>query len=187
MHTQLSVCACALICVSWVYAEKVSCSHTHMYLKECDHTSSTVLSVLLTAFTPLVISCHWTLIRSLLTNEECFPNKTACRLSTPSRRTSISSAFQFSFFAFVDILKVCKLFYTAFVRQHVIWHMIFCGPVLRYGNKYDVFCETQLYHRANNLRCFDETDVRTSQKTTYAQFKIYRTNFTDEIGPRTAV
>ena len=36
----------------------------------------------------------------------------------------------------------------------------------------------------NNLRCFDETDVRTSQKTTYAQFKIYRTNFIDEIGPR---
>ena len=36
----------------------------------------------------------------------------------------------------------------------------------------------------NNLRCFDETDVRTSQKTTYAQFKICRTNFIDEIGPR---
>ena len=35
----------------------------------------------------------------------------------------------------------------------------------------------------NNLRCFDETDVRTSQKTTYAQFKIYRTTFIDEIGP----
>ena len=34
------------------------------------------------------------------------------------------------------------------------------------------------------LRCFDETDVRTSQKTTYAQFKIHRTNFIDEIGPR---
>ena len=36
----------------------------------------------------------------------------------------------------------------------------------------------------NSLRCFDETDVRTSQKTTYAQYKIYRTNFIDEIGPR---
>ena len=35
----------------------------------------------------------------------------------------------------------------------------------------------------NNLRSFDETDVRTSQKTTYAQSKIYRTNFIDEIGP----
>ena len=33
------------------------------------------------------------------------------------------------------------------------------------------------------LRCSDETDVRTSQKTTYAQFKIYRTTFIDEIGP----
>ena len=39
----------------------------------------------------------------------------------------------------------------------------------------------------NNLRCFDETDVRTSQKTTYAQFKIYRTSFIDEIGPRTGI
>ena len=119
-------------------------------------TSSTVLSVLLTAFTPLVISCHWTFFLSLLINEECFPNKMACRLSTPSRSTSISSAFQFSFFAFVDILKVCKLSDTAIIRQHVIWHMIFCGPVLRHGKKYDVFCETQLFHRANNLRCFDE-------------------------------
>ena len=49
---------------------------------------------------------------------------------------------------------------------------------------YDVFSETQIFVLTNNLRCFDETDVRTSQKTTYAQFKIYRTNFIDEIGPR---
>ena len=49
---------------------------------------------------------------------------------------------------------------------------------------YDVFSETQIFVLANNLRCFDETDVRTSQKTTYAQFKIYRTNFIDEVGPR---
>ena len=45
------------------------------------------------------------------------------------------------------------------------------------------FSETQIFVLTNNLRCFDETDVRTSQKTTYAQFKIYRTNFIDEIGP----
>ena len=32
-----------------------------------------------------------------------------------------------------------------------------------------------------------ETDVRTSQKTTYAQFKIHRTNFIDEIGPSTDI
>ena len=49
--------------------------------------------------------------------------------------------------------------------------------------KYDVFSETQIFVLTNNLRCFDETDVRTSQKTTYAQFKIYCTNFIDEIGP----
>ena len=48
---------------------------------------------------------------------------------------------------------------------------------------YDVFSETRIFVLTNNLRCFDETDVRTSQKTTYAQFKIYRTNFIDEIGP----
>ena len=47
-----------------------------------------------------------------------------------------------------------------------------------------IFSETQIFVLTNNLRCFDETDVRTSQKTTYAQFKIYRTNFIDEIGPR---
>ena len=52
-------------------------------------------------------------------------------------------------------------------------------------SKYDVFSETQIFVLTNNLRCFDETGVRTSQKTTYAQFKIYRTNFIDEIGPRT--
>ena len=40
----------------------------------------------------------------------------------------------------------------------------------------------QIFVLTNNLRCFDETDVRTSQKTTYAQFKIYRTIFIDEIG-----
>ena len=51
--------------------------------------------------------------------------------------------------------------------------------------KYDVFSETQTFVLTNNLRCFDETDVRISQKTTYAQFKIYRTSFIDEIGPRT--
>ena len=49
---------------------------------------------------------------------------------------------------------------------------------------YDVFSEMQIFVLTYNLRCFDETDVRTSQKTTYAQFKIYRTNFIDEIGPR---
>ena len=49
--------------------------------------------------------------------------------------------------------------------------------------KYDVFSETQIFVLTNNLRCFDETDVSTSQKTSYAQFKIYRTNFIDEIGP----
>ena len=49
--------------------------------------------------------------------------------------------------------------------------------------KYDVFSETQIFVLTNNLRCFDETDVRTSQKATYAQFKIYRTIFIDEIGP----
>ena len=38
--------------------------------------------------------------------------------------------------------------------------------------------ETQFFVITTNLRCFDETDVRTSQKTTYAQFKIHRTNFT---------
>ena len=48
---------------------------------------------------------------------------------------------------------------------------------------YDVFSETQIFVLTNNLRCFDETDVRTSQKTTYAQFKIYRANFINEIGP----
>ena len=46
------------------------------------------------------------------------------------------------------------------------------------------FSEAQIFVLTNNLRCFGETDVRTSQKTTYAQFKIYRTNFIDEIGPR---
>ena len=50
--------------------------------------------------------------------------------------------------------------------------------------KYDVVSETQFFVLTNNLRCFDETDVRTSQKTTNAQFKIYRTNFINEIGPR---
>ena len=55
---------------------------------------------------------------------------------------------------------------------------------VRQSKKYDVFCETQFFALRNNLRCFDETDVRTSQKTTYTQFKIYRTNFIDEIGPR---
>ena len=45
------------------------------------------------------------------------------------------------------------------------------------------FSETQIFVLTNNLRCFDETDVRTSQKTTYVEFKIYRTNFIDEIGP----
>ena len=34
--------------------------------------------------------------------------------------------------------------------------------------KYDVFSETQIFVLMNNLRCFDETDVRTSQNTTYA-------------------
>ena len=36
--------------------------------------------------------------------------------------------------------------------------------------KYDVFSETQIVVLPNNLRCFDETDVRSPQKTTYAQF-----------------
>ena len=48
---------------------------------------------------------------------------------------------------------------------------------------YDVFSETQIFVLTNNLRCFDETDVRTSQKTTYAQFKLHRTNFIDEMAP----
>ena len=53
--------------------------------------------------------------------------------------------------------------------------------------KHTTFFSETLCVLTNNLRCFDETDVRTSQKTTYAQFKIhvYRTNFIDEIGPRT--
>ena len=46
-----------------------------------------------------------------------------------------------------------------------------------------MFSETQIFVLTNNLRCFDGTDVCTSQKTTYAQLKIYRTNFIDEIGP----
>ena len=61
--------------------------------------------------------------------------------------------------------------------------MIFWRLELGKIKKYDVFSETQIFVLTNNLRCFDETDVRTSQKTTYAQFKIYRTNFIDEIGP----
>ena len=63
-------------------------------------------------------------------------------------------------------------------QSHDIWRL-----ELGKSKKYDVFSETQIFVLTNNLRCFDETDVRTSQKTTYAQFKIYRTNFIDEIGP----
>ena len=139
-----------------------------MYLKECDHTSSTVLLVLLTAFTPLVMSCPWTLIRSLLTNEERFPNKIACRLSTPSRSTSISSAFQFSFFAFVDILKVCKLSYTAIIRQHMIWHMIFCGPVLRHGKNTTSFVKHNFF--------IVRTICDVLMKLTYALLRKQRTH-----------
>ena len=47
-----------------------------------------------------------------------------------------------------------------------------------------MFKNTTFLVKRKFLRCFDETDVRTSQKTTYAQFKIYRTTFIDEIGPR---
>ena len=50
-----------------------------------------------------------------------------------------------------------------------------------------VFSETQIFVLTYNLGCFDEIDVRTSQKTTYAQFKIYRTTFIDEIGPRSHI
>ena len=55
---------------------------------------------------------------------------------------------------------------------------------VRQSYKYDVFSETHFLVITENLRYFDETDVRTSQKTTYAQFKIYHTNFIDEIGSR---
>ena len=73
--------------------------------------------------------------------------------------------------------------YIKFARDqsHDIWRLEL-GKV-----KYDVFGETQIFVLTNNLRCFDETDLRTSQKTTYAQFKIHRTHFIDEIGPRNMI
>ena len=66
-------------------------------------------------------------------------------------------------------------------QAHDIWRLEL-GKV----NHTTFFSETQIFVHTNNLRCSDETNVRTSQKTTYAQFKIYRTNFIDEIGPRIA-
>ena len=60
-------------------------------------------------------------------------------------------------------------------QSHDFWRLEL-GKV----KKYDVFSETQIFVLTNNLRCFDETDVGTSHKTTYAQFKIYRTIFIDE-------
>ena len=62
-------------------------------------------------------------------------------------------------------------------------HLIF-GDWSKAKLKYDVFSETHIFVLTNNLICFYENDVRTSQKATYAQFKIYRTIFIDEIGPR---
>ena len=69
--------------------------------------------------------------------------------------------------------------YIKFARDqsHDIWRLEL-GKV-----KNTTFLVIPNFVLTNNLRCFDETDVRTSQKTTYAQFKIYRTNFIDEIGP----
>ena len=73
---------------------------------------------------------------------------------------------------FARLYKVCTWPITWYLETEV-----------RQNQKYDVFSETQIFVLTNNLRCFDETDVRTSQKTTHAQFKIYRTIFIDEIGP----
>ena len=69
-----------------------------------------------------------------------------------------ASSLNFLHIQYLRIFHSVKPLYTAIYSPHVTNHM-------------------------NNLRCFDETDVRTSQKTTYAQFKIYRTNFIDEIDP----
>ena len=80
------------------------------------------------------------------------------------------------FYTYVFFTLCCKK--SARDQSHGI-----CRLELGKIEKYEVFGETQIFVLTNNLRCVDETDVRTSQKTTYAQFKIYRTNFIDEIGP----
>ena len=92
----------------------------------------------------------------------------------------------FFFKTFFTYLRIFHSVLNHFTRLYkvrtwpITWYL---ETGVRQSWKYDVFNETQLFVLTNNLRCFDETDVRTSQKTTYAQFKIYRTYFIDEIGP----
>ena len=59
-------------------------------------------------------------------------------------------------------MKMCKRLYTPKISSHVILHVVKQGPVLVHIKKYDVVCETHLFGCTNILRCFCETDVRTS-------------------------
>ena len=107
--------------------------------------------------------------------------------SGPSAFIRIRTCFFFkTFFTYLRIFHSVLNHLTRLYKVRtwpITWYL---ETRVRQSYKYDVFSETHFLVLTKNLRCFDEFDVRTSQKTTYAQFKIYRTNFIDEIGPRSA-
>ena len=77
----------------------------------------------------------------------------------------------FFFKTFFTYLRIFHSVLNHFIRLYKVrtWSITwYLETRVRQSWKYDVFNETQIFVLTNNLRCFDETDVRTSQKTTYA-------------------